>query len=264
MRVWGKLSSDRTEVQGLPCAILAGASRPELLNAAVQTLLAEGHADRIGVWLETKDQIPGDSSQAPSFRGIVADADGASIPAEWSQLSPAPLPGELFRGLKSVEQDRLDSSRQPVIGATVGLSHAVWVPVETQGHLRGVILAGTRKKHAALPRTLAATVAAELALALEVEEERRVSRERLQDFATVRRALAALAGTESPETILRTIVEDCTARGDSGLGPDAVFAAVGEWGESEQATGATPPAVSSEKQEPAASLASSEELRFRW
>jgi two-component system NtrC family sensor kinase len=171
-----------------------------------------------------------------------------------------------------VEQDRLDSSRQLVIGAMVGLCRAVWVPVETQGHLRGVILAGTRKKHAPLPRALAANVAAELALALEVEEERRVSRERQQDFATVRRALAALTGTESPETILRNLVEDCTARGDSALGPDAVFAAVGEWEKSEHATGATLQAVSSEKHEPApslasstpSSLASSEELRFRW
>jgi signal transduction histidine kinase/ActR/RegA family two-component response regulator len=264
MRVWGKLSSDRTEVQGLPCAILAGASRPELLHAAVQTLLAEGHADRVGVWLETNDAMPGDAYQSPSFRGIVADADGASLPAEWSQLSPAPLPGELFRGLKIVEQDRLGSSRQPVIGAMVGLSHAVWVPVETQGQLRGVILAGARKKHAPLPRTLAANVAAELALALEVEEERRVSRERQQVLGTARRALAALAGTDSPETILRNLVEDCTARGDSGLGPDAVFAAVGEWEKSEHATGATRPAVSSEKQEPASSPAFSEELRFHW
>ena len=268
MRVWRKLSSDRTEVQGLPCSILAGASRPELLTAAVQALLAAGHADRVGVWLETKDQIPGDSPQASLFRGIVADADGASLPAEWSQLSPAPLPGELFRGLKIVEQDRLGSSRQPVIGAMVGLSRAVWVPVETQGQLRGVILAGTRKKRVPLPRALAANVAAELALALEVEEERRVSRERQQDFATVRRALAALAGTESPETILRNLVEDCTSRGDSGLGPDAVFAAVGEWEKSEHATGTALQAVSSEKQEPASSPASSpgssQELRFRW
>jgi two-component system NtrC family sensor kinase len=261
MRVWGKLSPEQTEVRGVAGAILAGASRAELLNAAVRALLAEGSADRIGVWLETNDEMAVDAHKTVSFRGIVADADGAPIPGEWSKLSPAArLPRELLLALKNVEQDLLDSSRQPVIGVVVGMRHAVWVPIETRGHLRGVILAGARKKHAALPKTLAATVAAELALALEVDDERRVSREREQDFASVRSALAALASAQSPETILRTLVEDCTARGENGLGPDAVFAAIGECAATAHGTAIAPQAVGSEKRE----LASSEEPRFRW
>ncbi len=262
MRVWRKLGSERTEVRGVARAILAGAMRQELVTEAVRALLAEGNSDRIGVWIEANEEVAADAQGIASFRGIVADADGAAIPGEWSRLSPAALPRELLMGLQSVEQELLDSSSHPVIGAIVEMRNALWVPVETRGHLHGVILACARKKHATLPKTFAETVAVELALALEVDDERRVSRERQQDFASVRSVLAALASAESPEAILRRLVEDCTARGENGVGPDAVFAAIGEWGNAEHPAGVAPQEVHSEEQKQ--EFASSEEARFRW
>src|SRR6266851_6513084 len=262
MRVWGKLGSERTEVRGVARAILAGALRQELVTEAVRALLAEGNSDRIGVWIEANEEVAADAQGIASFRGIAADADGAAIPGEWSRLSPAALPRELLMGLRSVEQELLDSSSHPVIGAIVEMRNALWVPVETRGHLHGVILACARKKHATLPKTFAETVAVELALALEVDDERRVSRERQQDFASVRSVLAALASAESPEAILRRLVEDCTARGENGVGPDAVFAAIGEWGNAEHPAGVAPQEVHSEEQKQ--EFASSEEARFRW
>ncbi len=262
MRVWGKLGSERTEVRGVARAILAGALRQELVTEAVRALLAEGNSDRIGVWIEANEEVAADAQGIASFRGIVADADGAAIPGAWSRLSPAALPRELLMGLQSVEQELLDSSSHPVIGAIVEMRNALWVPVETRGHLHGVILACARKKHATLPKTFAETVAVELALALEVDDERRVSRERQQDFASVRSVLAALASAESPEAILRRLVEDCTTRGENGVGPDAVFAAIGEWGNAEHPAGVAPQEVHSEEQKQ--EFASSEEARFRW
>ncbi len=262
MRVWGKLGSERTKVRGVARAILAGASRQELAAEAVRALLAEGNADRVGVWIEANEEVAADAQGIASFRGVVADADGAAIPGEWSRLSPATLPRELLMGLQSVEQELHDSSSRPVIGAMVEMRNALWVPVETRGHLHGVILACARKKHAALPKTFADTVAAELALALEVDDERRVSRERQQDFASVRGVLAALANAEPPETILRRLVEDCTTKGENGLGPDAVFAAIGEWGNAEHPTGVAPQEVRSEEQKQ--EFVFSEEVRFRW
>lgn len=260
MRVWGKLGSERAEVRGLVPAILAGASRRELLNQAVQVLLAERSADRVGVWLEANEETAADDQELLSFRGMVADADGASVPAEWSKLSPAaPLLRELLT-LKSVRQNHLDSSCDPVIGAMVEMRDVLWVPVSLRGQLRGVILAGARKKRATLPTALATTVAAELSLALELEDERRVFQERQQDFASLTSALAVLASADSPETVLRAIVEECTARGEKGTGLDAVFAAIADWEPSDSRERAASPNVGAEAHE----RASAEAPRFRW
>src|ERR1700719_1468235 len=209
MRVWGKAVPERREVRGLACAILAGASRQELLGTAVHTLLAEGNADRIGVWLEAPNDPNDDVGETATFRGIVADVNGEETPAEWSRLSPvAAVPGELRLTLKSLEQTRPDSSRHPVIGPMIGMRHALWVPSGSRGRLRGLILAGSRKTRAALPKVLAESVAAEVTLALNADDERRIAGEREHDLASVRNVLAALASEESPETILRTIVSD--------------------------------------------------------
>jgi signal transduction histidine kinase/ActR/RegA family two-component response regulator len=240
---------------------MAGASRPELLSEAVRALLAEGNADRIGVWLEANDELPWNSQTFLPLRGIVADADGTPLPGEWSKLSlVAPLPCELLLALKPAEQDLPDSSADPVIGATVGMRHLLWVPVATGGRLRGVILVGARKQHAVLPKALSANVAAELALALEVADDRRVFRERQQDLTFVRRTLSALASAESPETVLRRIVEDCTAKGEDELGLDAVFAAIGQCVGPQALSGELDAEVGSKKQ----ALPSAEEPRFHW
>jgi len=95
------------------------------------------------------------------------------------------------------------------------------------GHLRGVLFAGQRKKQAHLPRALLESVAAELALALELEDERRLARERQQDSQCVRTVLAALAGPNSMGDILTDILQDCTRQGANESGPAAIFAAVG-------------------------------------
>ena len=196
MWVWRKAHGEARETSTVARSAVEGKPRHDLLREAVRTLLASGRADRVGVWIESVEGDSGDLSEAASFRGIVADKDGDATPAEWSRLSPeAPLPVELSIGLQTVEQEPAGSPGGPLIGAVVEMQSALWVPVQMHGHLRGVLFAGGRKKHARLPRTLLESVAAELALVMELEDERRLGRERHQNS---RRMLAALASSESP------------------------------------------------------------------
>jgi hypothetical protein len=193
-------------------AALEGRVRLDLLKEVIRTLLASGQADRVGVWVEINDSGVADSGQRGSFRGIVADKDGETTPAEWSRLSPQPpLPGELLVGLQTVERDVDDSPDKTIIGALIEMRRSLWVPLLVHAQLRGVLLAGSRKKQAHLPRALLESVAAELALAMELEDERRLGRKRHQDS---RRMLAARAGSESPSDILAGIVKDCTQKED--------------------------------------------------
>jgi signal transduction histidine kinase/ActR/RegA family two-component response regulator len=98
------------------------------------------------------------------------------------------LPEELLVGLQTIEQELGGSPSRLMIGALIEIRRALWVPIVVHGHLRGVLFAGQRKKQAHVPRALSESVAAELALAMELENERRLGRERHQDS---RRVMAA-------------------------------------------------------------------------
>jgi len=111
-----------------------------------------------------------------------------------------------------------------MIGALIEMRRAIWVPLQVQAQLRGILFAGCRKKQARLPRALLESVAAELALVMELEAERRLGRERHQDS---RRLFAALASSGSPSDFLARIVSDCTQKEDHQAEPTAVFAAIG-------------------------------------
>ena len=204
---------------------MEGKGSHELLKEAVRTLLTTGEVDRAGVWIESAENASRDSSKMISFRGIVEEKDGDATPPEWSRLSPEPpLPGELLVGLQTVEQELDASHAHLMIGALVDLRHALWVPVVIHGHLRGVVFAGQRKKQARVPRALCESVAAELALAIQLEDERRLGRERHDDS---RRVMTALTSSEPPSDILARIVNDCTQERDNDGESTAVFAAIG-------------------------------------
>jgi signal transduction histidine kinase/CheY-like chemotaxis protein len=213
---------------GVARAAVAGKGQRDLLGEAIQTLLAGGQADRFGVWAEFAADCSGNASQINSFRGIVADKENDATPAEWSRLSPEPpLPQELLVGLQTVEQELTEPAERVMIGTLIEMRRALWVPLVLHGHLRGVLFAGQRKKQSHLPRTLLEAVAAELALALELEDERRLGRERQEDSRCVRTVLAALAGPAPMGDILTDILQECTRQGADESGPAAVFAAIG-------------------------------------
>jgi signal transduction histidine kinase/ActR/RegA family two-component response regulator len=225
MWVWGNTQEQEGGTIGVARAAVEGRVQQDLLKEAIKTLLASGQADRVGIWVENADPGIADSGQHTSFRGIVAEKDGEATPAEWSRLSPQPpLPAELLESLRTVEQGVDDSPDKPMIGALIEMRRALWVPLRVHAHLRGMLFAGCRKKQARLPRALLESVAAELALVMELEDERRLGRERHQDS---RRVLTALTSLESPSDVLAGIVKDCTHKGDHQVEPSAVFATIG-------------------------------------
>lgn len=225
MRVWGKSKAEHRATVGVARAALEGKVHHDLLREAVGTLVATGEVDRAGVWLDPAEDAAGDSRDGLHFRGIVVEKEGDATPPEWSRLSPEPpLPEDLLIGLQTVDQELGESQSPAMIGALIEIRHALWVPVIVHGHLRGIVFTGQRKKQTPVPRALAESMAAELALALQLEDERRFRRERHDDS---RRVIAALTGSESPNDVLIRIVEDCTHKREHEGKPIAVFAAIG-------------------------------------
>jgi hypothetical protein len=111
-----------------------------------------------------------------------------------------------------------------MLGALLELQRAVWAPVVSRGRLRGVLLAGTRRKHGVLPLARVEAVSVELALALELEEERRLARQRQADLTVVNRLLAELASSGAVDSIFTRLVDGCTETAPGGDGLGAVFA----------------------------------------
>jgi signal transduction histidine kinase/ActR/RegA family two-component response regulator len=245
MKVWGKKEESQHTKRGVARAALEGASHQELLAELLQGLAEERFADRLGVWIDgarsTEDEV------SSGFSGVVLDRDREATPTEWTRLSPeVALPPELLRSGKSFEQDLEGSSTSALIGPLVEMRRAFWVPVEKNGRLRGVLLAATRGKNRNFPEARFEAAAAELELALELQEEQRLTRERHADTSFMRRVLATLGSGYSADAVLSTLVDDCTDSTASSAPICAVFAIVG-------ASGLSPGENSSEG-----------EMQFRW
>lgn len=225
---WRKKQVEERPRGGVARAGLQGASREELMREAIQTLSREARADRLGVWME-QDCTSLAHSQAPAFlRGLVWEAQGDETPKEWEKLSfEPPLPWELFASGESVDQVIDDTLFHSTIGPLVGLRRALWTPIAGKGRLHGVLLTGSRKNQSPTSRELAESVAAELALALELDQEQRLARERQADVRASAQFLEALATRCSPDTILSQLVASCTGNSGAGSGVGAVFALIG-------------------------------------
>lgn len=234
MWAWRKKEEEAVFWRGVAGAGLAGASHEELMREAILSLARDGRADRIGVWLE-QDALPGaDPRAAACLRGVVWEAQEETTPVDWERLSlEAPLPQELLVSAQSVYQQLDDSLGRPanraLIGPLVGMRHALWTPIFGKGRLRGVILTAARRKQAAMPRASAESVAAELALALEWEQEHRLARERQADVRLGKHILGALGSSASADTILLQIAASCVEDPANGWGAGASFAAIGHF-----------------------------------
>ncbi len=228
MRVRKKKTETDSSERGVARAALEGAPREELLQEALRALAREGNADRIGVWLKAQPGMGPQREVPAGFHGLVWDRENAETPKEWTNLSvEPPLPEELlFRG-KSVEQDLEDTPDQPIIGALVGLRRALWIPIEREAQLKGVILAGTKRKQLVFSRARAESIAAELALALGIEEEQRNARLRSADLGITRRLLETQATGASVETLLSSLADSCTDKAEKGNGLGAEFVVIG-------------------------------------
>ncbi|HTQ62994.1 MAG TPA: ATP-binding protein [Candidatus Solibacter sp.] len=228
--MWASQKKEEAEHvwQGAAGAGIAGAPREELIREAIHSLSREGHADRIGVWLEQDASILPEPLAPACLRGIVWEADGEEPAPEWERLSlEAPLPQDLFTSHKSVLQKIEIFQGQAMIGPLVGLRHALWTPIRAKDHLYGVLLIATRKKQSDLSRFSAESVAAQLALALELEQEHRLARESLADARLTKQILAALGSGASADTILSRLAASCTTDTAEGCGAGASFTVIG-------------------------------------
>ena len=214
--------------RGAAHAALAGATPEQWMREAIRTISRAGRAQRIGVWLE-HDSVPDADPQAAAvLRGVLWEADSFEIPADWQRLSlQPPLPLDLLVSGKSVELELDGESGSTLIGPLVGLRRVLWTPILRQGHLRGVLLAGSAKKRQDLPRELAESVAAELSLALGLAEEQNIARAHHRDLRVSQLTLVALGSNASADSILSHLVAGCTEAPADGSAPEARFAIIG-------------------------------------
>ncbi|HEY2820961.1 MAG TPA: ATP-binding protein [Candidatus Acidoferrum sp.] len=191
----------------------------------MQALLVASEVDRAGVWIDEGDIDTRSPRGLAIFRGMVSERGGDGTPSEWARLSLEALPSlDSLAGGCTVQQDLDGTADQLILGALLELQRAVWAPVGARGRLRGVLLAGTRRKHGALPLARIAAVSAELALAIELEEERHLARQRQADLTATGRILADLAASGPVDSIFTRLVNGCTETSPGGDGLGAVFA----------------------------------------
>src|SRR5215467_3208171 len=208
MKFWAKKPEQEQGNASIACAAVSGASRKELLDEALKALTQDHLADRVGVWIEPGSnrslviECPG------AFCGQVWDRGGqGSCPPEWNVLSlEPPLPAQLLAGAEPFEQNLESSASIPLIGQLVGMRRALWVPIASQGRLKGMILLGSAGKPLAASLPRARTIAAELALALDAEDQLCRARIRTAELALVRHFLEARMDSSSTEALLHELV----------------------------------------------------------
>jgi signal transduction histidine kinase/AmiR/NasT family two-component response regulator len=216
-----------TNDRGVLRAARNGANREEWIRAATEELKSCGETSRIGAWLEPPmSTVERDDSLV--FRGLVWDRESEGLPKEWTRLSPdAPLPRELLNSGKSIEWSSGGLEFEPLLGPLLEMERALWVPVMKRRILCGLLLVATRERQKALPKAAAERVAAELGLLVELEEERRLARERQADLGLIQKLQGLLATEECAGNILMYLAANCTNDApDSAAG--AVFALIGE------------------------------------
>ena len=232
MRIWGKKTKEKPSAASVARAALAGASREQLLQEALRALTQVPQPDRVGIWLEPNVGAASANEFAGAFHGLVWDrtAKGKKdeYPPEWRILSlEPPLPERLLIRAEPLEQDLDDSVRNAVIGQLVGLRRALWVPIGEQEHVRGLILLGSVNGPLSPFLERAKSVAAELALAMDAQEQLHAVRIRNADLAMVRAAVEARSTPSSLAKLLTDLVADCVSRSPQAANIGATFALVG-------------------------------------
>src|SRR5258708_564513 len=240
MKIWRKKAEKESSRRGVARAALNGASRKELLQEALKVLAQQAPTCRIGVWLGVDSNASPQNDASPGFHGMVWDRGNSETPHEWASLSvEPPLPEELLLRGKTVEQDLGAFPPNHIIALLVGLRHALWVPIQRKAKLTCASRRGSTGRQRACSRQHVESVAAELALALGLEEEQKIARLRNEDLGAVRRYLAQRAAAASVEALLSSLVESCTATTANGDSPGAAFAVIGALRDQREKSGAS-------------------------
>lgn len=230
MWAWRKKNSDDGFPRGTARAALHGEPRQNLARETLDTLAREIRADRIGVWLQ-QDTSPVPESPVPeALQGWIWDSSEEQTPAEWEKLSlDLALPPDILFSGRSVEQLLDARAARPVFGPLIGLHQALWTPIQSKARFYGVLLTGWQSEQSSLPRQRLESAAAELALALELEEVGLLARERQGDLRFQQEILAALANGSSTDTVLSQLAASCATLAGNGSDTNTAFAAIGHF-----------------------------------
>jgi len=230
MKFWAKKPEEEQGNASIACAAVSGASREELLDEALKALTRHHTADRVGVWIEPGSNASSAIESLGAFSGQVWDrGSSGSCPPEWKVLSlEPPLPPQLLAAAEPFEQNLESSASIPLIGQLVGMRRALWVPIASQGRLKGMILLGSIGKSLAASLPRARTIAAELALALDAEDQLGRARIPIADLALVRHFLEARKDSSSTEALLHELVVASVEPRSDGDYLGAAFAAIGQ------------------------------------
>src|SRR5215467_13099867 len=205
MKFWERKQANDVVYVGVSTAVASGASPDEWIRQAIHRISILTGADRVGVWLDTEAPLEGLAYGL--FRGSVWDRDNPETPAEWRQLSTeAPLPGNVLSAKGSAAVDLGASRESALLGPLLELRHALWVPIQVQRQLRGIILAGSKARTSLLSAAPVEGIAAELALALELSQVQRNALSYRADLEVTRAALQAVGNGVTPEAMLQLLV----------------------------------------------------------
>ena len=229
MRIWGKKAEGSKGSASVAAVALAGSSHEGLVREALGALTQSPCPDRVGVWLEPEPNAHSPSELSGAFHGLVWDRTAREeCPPEWKILSlEPPLPEQLLLRPEPFEQNLDDSVRNAVIGQVVGLRRALWVPVADQSRARGLVLLGSVSSSPALFLDRAKAVAAELALALQAEEQLRAVRIRVAELDLARQIVQSGSDRSSLDRLLNYMVDNCVRGSGKEEGLGATFAAIG-------------------------------------
>src|SRR5579859_2708147 len=229
MRIWGKKAEGSKGSASVAAVALAGSSHEGLVREALGALTQSPCPDRVGVWREPEPNAHSPSELSGAFHGLVWDRTAREeCPPEWKILSlEPPLPEQLLLRTEPFEQNLDDSVRNAVIGQVVGLRRALWVPVADQSRARGLVLLGSVSSSPALFLDRAKAVAAELALALQAEEQLRAVRIRVAELDLARQIVQGGSDRSSLDRLLNYMVGDCVRGSGKEEGLGATFAAIG-------------------------------------
>src|SRR5215470_12941440 len=180
MRFWGKRNRI-AEGKGVAVAALGGVRHQELIEAALNELVTTCGADRVGVWLEDDGKDGTTNFKEPVFHGLVWDRE-TEAPKEWRTLAPhSVLPASQFLSGASFQLNFKQNDSGLLVGPIAGLRSAIWAPVQHAGRIRGVLLAGTFLSHGEMAKLRLEAMAAGLAVALNLETEKKLAGERYAD-----------------------------------------------------------------------------------
>jgi PAS domain-containing protein len=178
-----------------------GDSLDQLLDLAVQTLLATAAADRAGLWLS------GERRGEPGW-GQVIESKRIPIPEQWKHLDiSTPF---LRAALESPEPLRVEFGRDdtmPHLGPLVVLNGAIWIPLRAGSRALGLAMVGYARSHTALQLNLESLRARadEVALAVMHWYDARRSELAAEELRSLGRLSRAILCGVSVESILSQI-----------------------------------------------------------